>query len=192
MFIVLCGVLVVSCNGLKDALKKDSPYEEYKELLLRTKLHETAMGKQWLEAGKKALRDSVIVELPHAETGFFQADNPDAHSFRFEIMAGQQLRVQIDPTVPENAGLFVDLFQWERGEWDHMAHTDTTYSLSVEFKNKTQCLLRIQPELLINAYYVINFKIYPQLVNPVSGASDRSIRSFFGAREMAGKENMRA
>ncbi|ELR72437.1 peptidase M23B [Fulvivirga imtechensis AK7] len=187
IFIVLCGVLVVSCNGIKDALKKDTPYEEYKELLLRTKLHETAMGKQWLEAGNKALNDSVFIELPHAESGFFKADNPAAHAYRFEVMAGQQLEVEIYPTLQEKGKLFIDLFQWEKDKWAYVAHADTTYSLSVEFKDKAQCVLRIQPELLTNAYYVINLKIYPQLINPVLGASDLSIGSFYGAPRDGGR-----
>lgn len=180
-------ILLLSCNGIKDTFDKSTPYEKYQKLLKKTDLDETAMGKQWLEAGAQAFRDSLIISLPHRESGYFRAGEPEAHSYRFDIMAGQKLEIQIQVSKREDSRLFLDLFQWKKNEWDHLTYGDSTNIISVEFKNATSCLLRIQPELLITAAYIIDFKISPQFNNPVMGASNRSIKSYFGAPRDAGR-----
>jgi SH3-like domain-containing protein/biotin carboxyl carrier protein len=47
--------------------------------------------------------------------------------------------------------------------------------------------LRIQPELLVNAYYTVSVALTPILINPVSGADNKSIQSFWGDSREGGK-----
>lgn len=174
---------VLGCNGIrsiKGALTRLPPYEEYLQSLEEARLLESAMVKAWQEAGKKVFDDSVMIELPFAETGFFQAGEPKAHAYQFDVKEGQVLTVEGDVHAPDNARIFQDLFVWKNNEWEHLEHADSTFTLKYEFKDDYVCLLRIQPELLVDAYYSINIALTPVLVNPVSGASNRSIGSFYG------------
>lgn len=185
--LVLFGVLLVSCNGIKDSLRSNTPYEEYQKSLKKSGLSETAMGTLWLEAGRRAFHDSVFVPLPHTESGAFRAEHPEARSFRMEVLAGQRLDISLQNTKQAGVKVFVDLFQWKKDEWKHLANADTSAFISVAFEKKATCLLRIQPELLTTVWYTIDLKVSPQLTNPVAGASNRSIGSPFGAPRNGGR-----
>jgi murein DD-endopeptidase MepM/ murein hydrolase activator NlpD len=85
--------------------------------------------------------------------------------------------------------VFLDLFALKNGEWKQIAHGDSTFSLTYEFSRDYECVVRLQPELLVNAYYAVNISVTPVLINPVSGASNKSIGSFYGAARDGGKRS---
>lgn len=181
--IVLITVLLLSCNGfkkVKEVFQSNTPYEEYKNLLEKAELEKTAIAQQWIEAGENALRDSLFISLPHSEAGYFHASAPDAHAYRFQVKSGQKLKVSLDATKDDNASLFADLFELDNNEWKQVAHGDSSSNLEHEFKKDQNCLLRLQPELLVDIYYTVTLTASPTLINPVSGASNRSIQSIFG------------
>ncbi|UII34100.1 peptidoglycan DD-metalloendopeptidase family protein [Fulvivirga ulvae] len=182
--IVLCTLILLSCNGfkkVKDVFSGNTPYEEYKKLLEKTELQKTALARQWLRAGKEAFQDSLSVSLPHTEAGYFQASRPDAHAYRFRIKSGQKLTVALEAVRNGEATLFVDLFENStNGQWEQVAHGDSGNNLEYEFKAGRSCLLRIQPELLVDFYYTLTISVSPILKNPVTGATNLSIQSIFG------------
>jgi SH3-like domain-containing protein len=47
--------------------------------------------------------------------------------------------------------------------------------------------VRLQPELLVNAFYSITLSVTPVLINPVKGANSKSIGSFYGDPRDGGK-----
>ena len=139
------------------------------------------MAKEWVSAGKQVFDDSVIINVPFSESGYFEAITPEARSYRFSIKDGQVLTVTGAVKTEGEAKVFLDLFARDGEEWDRIAYADSTFSITYEFSRNEECVLRLQPELLANAYYAINISITPVLINPVFGASNRSIGSFYGA-----------
>lgn len=166
-----------------------APYEQYIKLLEKADLKKSPMAKAWIGAGKRVFQDSVIIQLPFSEAGFFPAGEPEARSYRFDVKEGQVLSITGEALTEKNARLFVDLFEWEDQQWEHITYADSSLMLSREFQEDKQVLLRIQPELLANTYYSISLSLTPVLINPVAGASNRSIGSFYGADRDGGRRS---
>ncbi len=181
--ILLLAMGLMACKGLhsiKHTFSNASPSQKYAQSLKSSGLAETAMGITWKEAGDKALKDSIVISLPFTESGFFQAADPEARSYRFEVKEGQVLTVKGLAKTPPNGKLFIDLFILKNGEWKETASADTSLNFQYEFEKGYTCLLRVQPELLINAYFTITLARTPVLINPVQGATNKSIGSFYG------------
>lgn len=176
---LILPLLFFHCSKIQQALNP-SPYEMYVKKLKKSDLDTTPMGQKWLQAGTKAFTDSIFVSLPFSETGYFLDSNPHAVSYQFDVREGQVLIIKLEPITEDDGKLFMDLFSRDGNEWDHLVYADSTLTIKHEFKRYQHCLLRIQAELLINAHYVINISLTPVLANPVSGASNRAIGSFYG------------
>lgn len=174
---------------VKAVLSNSSPYDKYVESLRNANLLTTAMGRDWLEAGTAVFHDSVVVRPPFSESGFFQAGHPEARSYRFRVRDGQVLTVDADIQVEGKGELFADLFVLEEGEWEQLMWADSTLSMRHEFSDDGECILRLQPELLLNAWYSVTIALTPALANPVYGASNRSIGGLYGDPRDHGKRS---
>ena len=182
--------ILLGCNGvnpLKNAALKSFPYENYVQSLQRADLDKSAMARQWLQAGNDALTDSTQMELPFAESGYFLASQPAARSYRFEARRGQVLTVEGNRIGRDASRLFLDLFMLKKDGWRPVAHGDSTLSVTYEFDSDAQCIVRLQPELLVTTNYSISISLTPVLLNPVSGATNKSIKSFYGDSRDGGK-----
>ena len=183
LFTAAC-FLIYGCNGIRsvnDSIFNGPPYKKYIRSLEKADLDKTAMARLWMRAGENALKDSIIVSLPFSESGYFIASEPGARSYRFNAREGQVLTVTGAVNARQNTGLFLDLFTWEDNEWVALAHADSTLNLTYEFnENYSQCLIRLQPELLATAYYTVSLSLTPILINPVGGATNKAIGSFYG------------
>ncbi|NIU75802.1 MAG: M23 family peptidase, partial [Gammaproteobacteria bacterium] len=71
---------------------------------------ETALGRDWIEAAERALRDPLSVELPYREEGYLSADEAPALGFLVELERGQRLSVDLE-IVGEPVRVFVDLYR---------------------------------------------------------------------------------
>lgn len=181
---VLLIALVAGCNGfrsVKSVFVRASPYDQYIESLRKAGLSNTSMTREWLSAGQKVFHDSIFVDVPFSESGFFQASKPEARGYRFNVKDGQVLTIEGVAKTSNDAGLFIDLFVRDDDGWDRIAYADSTWSITHEFSDNEECVLRLQPELLANTWYSIQISLTPVLINPVYGASNRSIGSFYGA-----------
>ena len=175
--------MLFSCNGLRSVkaiFGDSSPYEEYKRFLEKPEINQSFMARKWLEAGREVFEDSLVLNIPTEATGYFKASAPEAHSYRFQIKAGQKLLIKAEALSNGDAALFIDLFTYEKEKWELTAYADSSLVLKHEFKNSSLCLLRVQPELLADFYYKLSIQLYPQLTNPVSGAGNKAIQSVFG------------
>ena len=188
---MLVSVFLYGCHGfnpLRNSLTQVPPYKKYVRSLEEAHLDQSAMAKAWIQSGDDALHDSIVVSLPFAESGYFKASEPEARSYRFDAREGQVLTVNGSTLSKTKGGFFLDLFSWKENSWVPLAHGDSTFNLTYEFdKDHQQCLIRIQPELLITAYYTISISVTPVLINPVSGATNKSIGSFYGDSRDGGK-----
>lgn len=145
------------------------------------------MVKTWLNAADPEAHDSVIVTLPFQETGYFASSEPQARFYRFEVKAGQVLTLTSVIKSRDHARVFADLFFLEEGHWKSKEHADTSMTLTYEFADTGSCLVRLQPELLASAFYSITLSVTPVLLNPVKGANNKSIGSFYGDPRDGGK-----
>lgn len=190
--IILSAVLLVACNGLrsvKAVFTRLSPYEKYVEALKKAELMNASMTREWLAAGEQVFDDSVMIQVPFSESGFFQASTPAARSYRFTAKDGQVITVEGMVKTQRKAKVFLDLFVLADDKWERIAFADSTMSITYEFSENQECVLRLQPELLANTWYAIDISVTPVLINPVYGASNRSIGSFYGAPRDEGKRS---
>lgn len=187
---VLAVLLIASCQSqktLKDIFAGLSPYEKYVKSLEQAGLADRLLVKKWVDAGENATRDSVTVTLAFTETGHFTAANPQARSYLFEGKDGQVFSLRGTTTISPDAKIFSDLFIRKDNAWEHVSSSDSAFHLSMEFRKTGQYLLRIQPELLVSGFYSVTLSATPVLINPVAGATNRSVQSFYGAPRDGGK-----
>jgi murein DD-endopeptidase MepM/ murein hydrolase activator NlpD len=190
LILALAGVVVVACTTiqtLSGSLAKLSPREEYIRKLERSELATTPMVQAWMAAGVLIGRDSIIVNLPFQETGYFASSEPQARFYQFDVQEGQVLTLTSVVKAKGDARVFTELFMLQEEEWEFKEYADTSNTITYEFKNDGSCLVRLQPELLINAFYSITLSVTPVLLNPVKGANNKSIGSFYGDARDGGK-----
>ena len=184
------GILLLGgCNAIQTLTNVSPPSlrEQYVKRLDKSELSETTMVKSWLDAGNPDKTDSLTIVLPYQETGFFPSAEPQARFYRFEVKAGQVLTLTSLVKSQEPVTIFADVFIQSEGNWALINHADSTLRLSHEFDRNGTCLVRLQPELLINAFYSITLSVTPVLLNPVKGATNKSIGSFYGDQRDGGK-----
>ncbi|MBJ6144691.1 M23 family metallopeptidase [Hymenobacter sp. BT559] len=196
---LLLALLVVfsSCSTsqtLTTLFQKTTPHEDYARALDRAGLRNAALGQRWQAAADQALRDSLVVALPVLETGFFRADQPTAASYRYQVLAGEQVhvRLSLQPGVAP-ARVFVDAFALAPGQqpelvkWTTTDTTAGTLDLRYRIEASGQHLLRVQAELLAAGRYTLRLWREPSLSNfPVRGRGDQAVGSFWGAERDGG------
>ncbi|HEX8037855.1 MAG TPA: M23 family metallopeptidase [Chryseosolibacter sp.] len=190
LVLLFSGILVIACNGLrsmKTVFDPVSPYDEYAESLKKAGLSNASMAKEWFAAGQRVFNDSVSVPMPFSESGYFTASAAEARSYRFKAQEGQLLTVRGVLKSKRDAKIFLDVFIRDGQEWERLASADSTSVIAHEFTSDEECVVRLQPELLVNGYYTISISLTPVLINPVYGATNRSIGSFYGAPRDEGK-----
>ncbi len=170
-----------------------TPRESYNAALDSTGIGQSQLARSWRQAAKRALTDSVVIESPFRETGYFRAEKPAALGYRIDLKVGELLKINLLPS-PDSTLIFADLFFEEtidsvtslRPVFHAEAyHTD---SLRYEAEYNGIYLLRVQPELLANCRYLLEVIVQPSYsFFPVSGKSNRDVWSFFGDPRDAGR-----
>jgi hypothetical protein len=183
--------LLAGCNSnntpLREVFRKQTPYEKYEQSLRNADLDKTALGQDWLLAGRRVLRDSIVIAIPFQETGYFAADKPAAYSYRIDARRGERIVVRVDVQAQQPVRLFVDVFQLG-GVPEVVASSDTSANtLDYEVDEDRQHLVRVQPELLRSGRYTISVTSAPSLGFPVAGKDDRAIGSFWGVARDGGR-----
>jgi murein DD-endopeptidase MepM/ murein hydrolase activator NlpD len=180
-------LLISGCSKqqtLQALFQKSTPHQAYARQLTQAGLDRRPAGRAWLAAAEKALRDSLVVSLPFAETGYFRPERPAAASYRYAVRAGEQVHVSLTLAPGANAHVFLDAFEAVPGRMPApLANADT---LVLDFRYRVddngQHLLRVQPELLAAGRYTLRVAREPSLsVFPVLGRSDAAAGSFWGA-----------
>ncbi|GAB3825574.1 hypothetical protein GCM10028821_06600 [Hymenobacter jeollabukensis] len=162
-----------------------TPHEAYARQLHQAGLDQTALGRDWLAAADRALRDSLVVTLPFRETGLFRADAAFAASYRYPVRAGEKINITLT-VEPASADVrvFVDAFELDpaNSRLRALASADTAArTFSYVAPDDRQHLLRVQPELLRPGRFTIRIQRAPSLAFPVQGKSDAAAGSFWGA-----------
>lgn len=184
---VLLGVTFVGCermSSMRDVFRDRTPHERYAQALRDGKLAETALAWDWLMAAERALEDSLLVDTPFREVGYFDPSQPSAVSYRFEAQRGRELRIRVDFSPTDSSRLFADLFHLPDDTTqtpDHVASIDTTGVHTLDVSRDATYLLRLQPELLRGGRFSLTIRAGASLAGfPVVGVDSHAIQSWFG------------
>jgi murein DD-endopeptidase MepM/ murein hydrolase activator NlpD len=147
------------------------------------KLENTALGQEWLQAGRRALDAPLITVLPFRETVYLAPDKPAAIGYRVELRRGERLTIEIKIDSAESGRLFLDAFELRADNPPERVGyaEDGASALTVEPPRDGTYVIRVQPELLRGGRYEIVQRITASLSFPVQGADTRAVRSHFGA-----------
>ncbi len=168
---------------LKGIFQKSTPHETYARRLRQAGLDQTALGRDWLAAAERALRDSLVVKLPFEETGYFAAERATAAAYRYQVREGETVRISLTMGAGTEARVFLDAFELDpdRMQPRPLASADTTaLSFSYVAEDDRQHLLRVQPELLRTGRFTLRIQRAPSLGFPVHGKNDVDVGSFWG------------
>lgn len=184
LYLTGCG----SRETLRGVLKKETPYEQYASSLQSAKLHESALGLDWITVGQAALQSPTPVTLPFKETGYMPADKPRALGYTVQAQHGERVLVQLEVKSRETMRVFLDLFEAGANTAPrHITFADTaTLALTFETEDNIAYLIRVQPELLRGGSYTITIQSEPTLAFPIPGKTSRNISSVWGDPRDAG------
>jgi len=161
--LVLAGCETV--DQVQDRFRDMTPYEAYQESLSEAGLAETALGRDWLMAGRVAVEGAAPVGLPFEEEGYISAEEPGAMAYRIELPRGRRLTAEVSLSSAEGTRIFVDLFRVADDESDPprpVASTDQVPGTVVhEPWRGGEYILRLQPELLRGGRYHVTLRLDP-------------------------------
>ena len=176
---------------LQDRFRDMTPYEAYQASLADAGLAETALARDWAEAGRAALETPIPVSLPFQEEGYVTPEDPMAMAYRVNLPRGRKLTFQVSIDSEEDTRLFVDLFRVPEDENDPLRPVFSSDSLSRTFSHEPwrggDFVLRVQPELLRGGSYHVTLRPEAQLGFPVEGRGMGAILSRFGVAREGGR-----
>ena len=187
--------LLAACTGSGPGsgfFRPPSPHEHYEQSLKTAQLDRTALGRDWTAAAQRALHDSLTINVPYRESGYFSARQPLAVGYRMAGVRGDKFTIRVSVQGREPVRVFVDVFALNGQTTDLVASakTDTTTALLElvwEPRRAQTYLIRVQPELLRSGRYTLAITRDPVLLFPVQGHSSKQISSYFGVPRDGGK-----
>jgi len=187
---VAAAVACEQVEVVQDRFRDLTPYEAYRESLAQAGLLETALGKDWIQAGRRAVEQATPVSLPFQEEGYISAESPVAMAYRITVPRGRRLTADVMLDTEDSTRVFVDLFRLPSDAEDPPRPIISTDSVPGSFEHEPwregDFVLRLQPELLRGGQYRVVLRLEAQLAFPVDGRNMRAIQSVFGAARDGG------
>ena len=190
--------ILIAAGACRDVPFFESPpprsaHERYAARLAKAGLDSTTLGREWLAAAQRAIREPLTQSLPFRETGYISAAEARALAYRIDLREGQQ----ISATAEASGGgltLFLDLFRATGDSAEPLALVASTDSsltrassrLVHDVRRDGTYVLRLQPALLESGAFTLDVTTAPTLAFPVEGRDSRAVRSFFGAERDGG------
>jgi murein DD-endopeptidase MepM/ murein hydrolase activator NlpD/SH3-like domain-containing protein len=176
-------LLLSACKtGPVNLFKTASPHEIYLRKLSASGLDKTAMGRAWMDTSNQVLRSALTIKLPYKESGYFAAERVPAASYRFSVVQGQKVDIQLSKVPEKDFMIYMDVWEVEEDNSTKLiASADTTgATLSFEGRENRSYILRLQPELLRSGSYTLQITMGPSLSFPVKTSGRPRIESLFG------------
>ncbi len=188
---ILLWIFTLSCTKEKPTLSALftplSARAQYEQLLKKTTIYGKEILAQWDSISHLAFQDSLIIETPYRQTGYFLSNRAEVLSFLIPLKKGEQIDIQID-TDSADIQVFMDFFRLKRGKWYPILKTKKAQTqLSYEVSETETYLLRVQPELAKSAAYELKIIKKPVYAFPVVGKGNLDIWSFWGDPRGGGK-----
>lgn len=178
---------------VQDRFRDLTPHEAYQASLTDAGLGETALGRDWLAAGRRAFDTAAPVSLPFEEEGFITPEEPGAMSYRITIGRGQRLTADVELVGEEDTRVFVDFFRVASSDRDPARPLYSSDSVPGRIVHEPwregDYILRLQPELLRGGRYRVSLRLDAQLAFPVEGHGMPAVQSFFGADRDGGSRS---
>ena len=169
---------------IPEAFYPRSAHEAYQHALEEVNLIQTALGRDWIEAGIEALENPVRIELPYEEVFLWDPAKAESGGYRFFVKRGIRIEVDIDIQTADSLLLFADLFRETDDTVINRVHVATAdeeqHRIEFEPRRDSYYALRLQPELLRGGTFKVLIREFPSIGFPVKGKNSRSISSFFG------------
>lgn len=192
-FLFAATSLAVGCSPeiVPEPYRPSSARDAYRHSLERSGLLHTALGQEWLAAGRHALEAPIPVEPSFREALYVDARAAFAVGYRLSLLRGQrsEVRVRVEGVPPPR--LFVDLFRLSDepdAEPVHVASAgEGDRRLAFEPRRDGEYLLRLQSELLRGGRVRLEIRNVASLGFPVEGHDTGAIGSRFGAPREGGR-----
>lgn len=191
--LTLAAAACEEVEQIQDRFRDMTPHEAYRASLEAAGLAATALGRDWVRAGRAALDEATPVSLPFEEEGFITPETPRAVAYRVTVARGRRLEIDVTVDSPEGTRVFVDVFRVPEDPQDPyrpVLSADTVPgSLALEPWRGGDFVVRVQPELLRGGRYHVTLRLEAQLAFPVEGHTPRSIQSVWGAPRDGGRRS---
>lgn len=146
----------------------------------------------WEQQVDLAFKDSLQVTLPYYETGKFSPRSFPVYSYEIALNAGEVLDFQVETDTLKNL-VFLDLYRLEGDSIRSFKKIESSKfrdkGLSTEVDLSGIYKLVVQPEIEANTPFVFKIKKSPVYTFPVSGGTNSTIQSFWGAIRDGGKRS---
>lgn len=187
--IFIFAILLMGCQGtnIRKILGPSNPYEQYRDFLQSSEFENTAMVRDWVQAGEKAISSPIVVNLPYKEITHFEKNEPQAVYLEFEAREGQLISCEVTLISRPDARFFIDLFEITNQGRKNLQFAKDTNRLEHQVRNAGRLGLRIQPELFRGGLVEITAQQNPSLAFPIPDKNHRSIASFFGDQRDGGR-----
>ncbi len=163
-------------------IKPATPHQQYERKLVASGLNQTAMGTVWINSAQQILRQAIPIKLPYQEKGYFAAEKVEAAAFRFKVIQGQRLTVQLTQKLGADFKIYVDVWMANKdNEFQLLASADTVkQAIQLDVEQAGEYVLRVQPELLKSGEFTLSLQAGPSLGYPLKAANRNQIQSLFG------------
>lgn len=174
--------LLFSCRGPADLFKPNSPHQTYRQKLIKAGLDKTELGAGWISNADKSLQQTIRINIPYKETGYFAAERIPVNAYNFSALRGQKLKITIDKKPIDRFKIYLDI--WERlknQKHKFLTSADTLGNpLELDIDRTGIYVIRVQPELLQSGQYTLEITSGPSLAYPVKSKGKATIQSHFG------------
>ncbi|MBT28855.1 MAG: hypothetical protein CMO01_04260 [Thalassobius sp.] len=189
-FRAFIGITLVlfSCNKLKEILDIYSPRQAYSSSVKKVNVFDSTLIDKWEASWDSAIYNTVPINIPYKETGYFSARSPQASSFHFDLNVGEILVIDIQ----SKDKLFAELFKTTNKSSEELDAERIAYfeegdsTLELEIKDAGNYIFKLQSELLSQGYYDVSIRKKPQMIFPVAGVDARAVQSYWGASRDGG------
>lgn len=189
--ILLLAITVGSCSRLnkaRDLITKPSAKEVYE----REFKEAPDLYALWESEAADALFDSVAVNLPYAEKGFFTPRTFPVYSYEVALNPGERIRVAVDTDSIETL-VFIDLYRQQDDSLKSFEHQKSAkYEASELAKEITRpgiYKILIQPEIEAHTPFQLQLYREPVYEFPVASINSTSIQSYWGAARDGGRRS---
>lgn len=165
-----------------------SPRDRYLKELKRT---DEALGNQWEEAGKNALKFPVSVKFPHKEQNFFPNDLPLAFGYKVTIPRGRRLEAVVSSNPTDSLyRVFLELYEQSGDKYKRLTFAEAESNrLAWEATDSTTVIVHLQSEADQTANITVSLESHPLLSFPVVKRDSRNIISFWGMARDGGRRS---
>lgn len=185
-------LLLIGCSQFKKASDLISKQTTAREKYQREFKISNELFALWKQQAELSFKDSLKIEAPYVEKGFFHPRSFRVYSYDLNLNSGEMLEVKVLDSLG-NYPVFIDLFRRKNDssavfnivEGSEYGEKD----LLIEIRESGKYKIRIQPAIEANSPFTFEIKTSPVYNFPVAGMTNTSIQSLWGARRDGGRRS---